>query len=401
MPLRSALASPVVARAPPTVPVLPSNLPPAPSLARLLAELPAPAVRVVCTGGVALRRGPGGAWGVPTTGGQRPDEPPLLTSALRALGLRTTPPNAAPAVRPPSPALSGAAWGLPPEAEPHLLAPSEPASVGDWQPVDPDALAREAGVRAVVLLTDADPFGDGGYLVSAAGTLGWRPPLQQLADLPSLGAHALRLRFAVDAAEQRAIAAAMRYVRAADAARETAALLDTAELTTLAVTPGLFVELDALFAAASETLEAVARLVEDAFGGSRTRRSAGGAARDRTPQGRRAALDARLLRARGAPPEVRDLLLAVWDAHGALAAGHRRAVRRAAAAELGPPTMRVHRLAGGAWTVALPIGAESGGPDVGGVGRRGRQDAFALGWTFATETWRAATLAIYAAASER
>jgi hypothetical protein len=392
--------------------VLPSNLPPAPSLARLLAELPTPAVRVVCTGGVTLRRGPGGAWGVATAGQPAPDAAPLLTSALRALGLRTTPPNAAPSVRPPGAqppgaSLSGAAWGLPPESDPSVggarpserSAPRDPA--GDWQAVDPDALARAEGVRAVVLLTDDDPFGDGGHLVSAAGTLGWRPPVQQLGDLPSLGTHALRLRFAVDAAEQRAIAAAMRYARAADAARQTAALLDVPDLTTLAVAPGLFVELDALFGAATETLEAVARLVEDAFGGTRPRRGADGTARDRLPQGRRAAFEARLRRARGAPPEVRDLLLAVWDAHGALAAGHRRAVRRAAAAELGPPTVRVHRLIEGAWTVALPIGAEADGPDGWDVGRRAGQDAFALGWTFATETWRAATLAIYAVTSER
>jgi hypothetical protein len=382
--------------------VLPSNLPPAPSLARLLAELPSPAVRVVCTGGVTLQR-VDGAWGVAAARERARDESPLLTSAMRALGLRTTPPNAAPAVRPPDAGLSGAAWGLPPESEPPIVPTPAPTSGAGhaWQPVDPDALAREAGVRAVVLLTDAaDPTGEGGHLVSAAGTLAWRPPLQQLGDLPSLGAHALRLRFAVDAAEQRAVAAAMRYARAADAARQAAALLDASELTTLAVAPALFVELDALFAAASETLEGVTRLVEDAFGGSRARRTAP-TARERSPQGRRAALDARLLRARGTPPEVRDLLLAVWDAHGALAAGHRRAIRRAAAAELGPPTVRVHRLAEGPWSVALPIGAESGGRDAGGAGRRGRQDAFALGWTFATETWRAATLAIYAVTSER
>ncbi|MDF1506506.1 hypothetical protein, partial [Roseisolibacter sp. H3M3-2] len=72
---------------------------------------------------------------------------------------------------------------------------------------------------------------------------------------------------------------------------------------------------------------------------------------------------------------------------------------RAAAAELGPPTLRVQRLATGAWTVRLPIAAEPTGVDAGGAGRRGRQDAFGLAWAFATEAWRAATLAIYAAAS--
>ncbi|MGZ8491127.1 MAG: hypothetical protein ACXWZS_02865, partial [Gemmatirosa sp.] len=326
--------------------MLPSNLPPAPSLARLLAELPSPAVRVVCTGGVTLQRGAGGAWGVAVEAQRARDEAPHLTSALRALGLRTTPPGASPTVRPsdvrPADASrSGAAWGLPPEADVPASPAWQPVAPPDWQPVDPDALARDEGVRAVVLLTDdADPLGDGAHLVSAAGTLSWRPPLQQLADLPSLGMHALRLRFAVDAAEQRAVATALRYARAADAARQAAALLDASELTTLGVSPALFVEVDALFGAASETLEAVARLIEDAFGGSRTRRGARGTARERTLQGRRAAFDARLLRARGAPPEVRDLLLAVWDAHGSVAAGHRRAVRRAAAAELGPPTVR-------------------------------------------------------------
>jgi hypothetical protein len=122
-------------------------------------------------------------------------------------------------------------------------------------------------------------------------------------------------------------------------------------------------------------------------------------AREPEPRARRT-FDSRLLRVRGAPPELRDALLSVWDAHGIAAAGHRRAVRRAAAAELGPPTVRVHRLPEGAWSVRLPIAAEPHGIDAGGAGRRGRQDAFGLAWTLATETWRAATLAIYAATRE-
>ncbi|MDF1505424.1 hypothetical protein PYV61_20905, partial [Roseisolibacter sp. H3M3-2] len=213
---------------------------------------------------MTLRRGPGGAWGVAT---DVPAGPPpgaagatMLAATLRALGLRPSDVAAGLAVPPP--------WGAAPAAG----APA-PAALWAWQPVDPEALLAD-GVRPVVLVTDeADPPGDGGaHLVSAAGTIAWRPPLETLADVPSLGAHALRLRFLVDAAEQRAIAAALRYARAADAARQTAALLDARELTTLAVAPALFVEVDALFGAATETLDAVARLVEDAFGARRASR---------------------------------------------------------------------------------------------------------------------------------
>jgi hypothetical protein len=351
-------------------------------------------VRIVCTGGVTLRRGPDGSWGVAT------DAPspvaalgggPMLAATLRALGLRPADVAAGLTVPPP--------WGA---------APSPGgASLWAWQAVDPDALAANDGVRPVLLLTeDVDQPGDGSaHLVSAAGTLAWRPPLETLADTPSLGAHALRLRFMIDAAEQRALSAVLRYARAAEAARQTAVLLDARELTTLAVSPALFVEVDALFGAASETMAAVARLVEDAFGQTprgqtRRGRTARDVVRDLTrepePRGRRT-FDARLLRVRGAPPELRDALLSVWDAHGAAAAGHRRAVRRAAAAELGPPTVRVHRLPEGAWSARLPIASEPSGIDTGGAGRRGRQDAFGLAWTFATEAWRAATLAIYGA----
>jgi hypothetical protein len=351
-------------------------------------------VRIVCTGGVTLRRGPDGSWGVAT------DAPspvaalgggPTLAATLRALGLRPADVAAGLTVPPP--------WGA---------APSPGgASLWAWQAVDPDALAANDGVRPVLLLTeDVDQPGDGSaHLVSAAGTLAWRPPLETLADTPSLGAHALRLRFMIDAAEQRALSAVLRYARAAEAARQTAVLLDARELTTLAVSPALFVEVDALFGAASETMAAVARLVEDAFGQTprgqtRRGRTARDVVRDLTrepePRGRRT-FDARLLRVRGAPPELRDALLSVWDAHGAAAAGHRRAVRRGAAAELGPPTVRVHRLPEGAWSARLPIASEPSGIDTGGAGRRGRQDAFGLAWTFATEAWRAATLAIYGA----
>ncbi|GLC23492.1 hypothetical protein [Roseisolibacter agri] len=385
------------------MPLLPSNLPPAPPLARLLSELPTPATRVVCTGGVTLRRGPAGAppgaWGVaadaptPAVGGAGvAGSGPMLAATLRALGLRPADVAAGLSAAPP--------WGAVPgvEGTPNGHA----ATLWTWQAVDPDALARDEGVRPVVLVTDeCDPPGDGGaHLVSAAGTLAWRPPLETLADVPSLGAHALRLRFLVDAAEQRALAAALRYARAAEAARQTATLLDARELTTLAVSPALFVEVDALFGAASETLDAVARLLEDAFGAGRWTRGARGR-REPVARGRRAPFDARLLRVRAAPPELRDALLSVWDAHGSAAAGHRRAVRRAAAAELGPPTVRVQRLGDGGWSVRLPITAEPAGLETTGpLARRGRQDAFGLAWTYVTEAWRAATLAIYAATAE-
>jgi hypothetical protein len=315
----------------------------------------------------------------------------MLAATLRALGLR--PSDVAAGLSTPPP------WGAPAPGAPAGGAAAQ-AALWAWKPVDPDVLAFEEGVRPVVLVTDeADPPGDGSaHLVSAAGTVAWRPPLETLADVPSLGAHALRLRFLIDVAEQRAVAAAIRYARAADAARQTAALLDARELSTLAVAPALFVEVDALFGAATETLDAVARLVEDGFGARRAGREARGAAAPREP-GPRAPFDTRLLRVRGAPPELRDALLAVWDAHGAAGPGLRRAVRRAAAAELGPPTVRVQRLAHAGWSVRLPVAVEPSGADVGGAGRRGRQDAFGLAWGFATEAWRAATLAIYALAA--
>ena len=395
------------------MPLLPSSLPPAPPLARLLAELPLPVARVVCTGGVTLRRGPAGAWGVATetvaaapmpapTPAPMPapaapstaPEDAMLAATLRALGLRPADlvGGMTMLVTPP--------WGSRAIGEGAPTPPVAPRALPDWRwtPVDPDALARREDVRPVVLTTeDADRPAEGSaYLVSAAGTLGWRPPLDTLCDLPGLAGHALRLRFVVDLAEQRALAAALRYARAAEAARGTAALLDARELTTLAVTPSLFIEVDALLGAAMETMDAVARLVEDAFGVASEARSGRPPAREPGPRGRRT-FEARVLRARGAPPELRDALLGIWDAHGAVGAGHRRAVRRAAAAELGPPTVRVHRLESGAWSVRLPIASEPAGVGAGGAGRRRRQDAFGLAWTFATEAWRAATLAIYAA----
>ncbi len=310
--------------------------------------------------------------------------PPVLAATLRALGLRPADAAAGATGVPTTPP-----WGAPVAAG---------GAAGDWQAVDPDALFAGDGVRPMVLgAGHGDPSADGGaHLVSAAGTLAWRPPLDALGELPALAAHALRLRFLVDAAEHHAVAAAWRYARAAEHARRTAALLGAHELSTIAVSPALFVEVDALLGAAGATLEAVARLVEGAYGTAR--RGAAGAA---PASPRRARFDARLLRVRAAPPELRDTLLAVWEAHGAYAAGLRRAVRRAAAAELGPPTVRVQQPAAGVWSVRLPVAAEPSGIDAGGVGRRGRQDALGLAWTFATEAWRATTLAVYAAAAER
>ncbi len=299
-----------------------------PPLAALLAAADAPVVRVLCTGGVVWAAADGG-WR-PAAGGP--------------LGDRLGASPAAPA---------GAAAG-------------------------PRALDRWMAARAVRPVALASPAADGGErlaLVSAAGALGWRPPLDELARAAAGAgpAHA-RLRRAavaarplVDAAEQHALDAAERYARAAAGAARLAELLGAPRLDSVGAPPGLFVAVDALAGAGLRTLAAAEALAAGAFGRG-------------------------LL---GAPPSLRAALLGVRVAHAAPAAAWRRVLRRRAAAGLGHPSVRVRRLrapgaapGAAAWAVRVPVGAAGGG---GG-------DAFEAAWELATEAWRALALASYAAA---
>ena len=233
------------------------------------------------------------------------------------------------------------------------------------------------GVHPVALAAPDAVDGERLALVSAAGALGWRPPLDELGMAGAAGAAgqlhrvALQLRPLVDAAEQHALDAIGRYAAAAATAAHVARLLDTPALATIGVRPGLFVAVDALAGAGLRTLAAAETVAAHTFGRG-------------------------LL---GAPPTLRATLLEVRAAHAAPAIVWRRALRRHAAAGLGPPIVRVRRLTvehDVTWSVRVPVGREL---TVGGARATGDStDAFEAAWSLATEGWRALTLVAYAVA---
>lgn len=266
-------------------------------------------------------------------------------------------------------AAGGAGWRV--EGE-HTLSDELPGGEGPVLDVSTvDRWLAAHAVRPVALAAPDAVRGEHLALVSAAGALGWRPPLDVLAaaaieGAPRLRRAALRLRPLVDAAEQHALDATARYARAAATARRVARLLDAPTLDTVGVAPGLFVAVDALAGAGLRTLAAADALATRVFGRG-------------------------LL---GAPATLRAVLLDVRVAHAVPAVARRRALLRQAAAGLGPPAVHVRRidLAGDAvWAVYMPVGRGSR-PSAAPI------DAFDAAWVLATEAWRALTLVVYAAA---
>ena len=306
-----------------------------PSLAALLAASDALPVRLLCTGGVVWDAGVEGRW---------------------------------------HPAMAGRGSGRVPGG-----------GDGDPRPAlgvtGLDRWLATHALRPLALATADAVHGERLTLMSAVGALGWRPPLDLLARVraapdaltsPAMGEHrALRraelyLHALADATEQHAVDAVERYARAATAAARIAQLLDVPVLHTVGATPGLFVAVDALAAAALRTLAAVEALAEGVFGRG-------------------------LL---AAPPTLRSVLLHVRAAYAAPATAWRRRLLRHAVAGLGAPTVRVRRLAivgSSVWAVRVPIDGPAGGP--GGTS----MDALEAAWELATEVWHAAALVVYAA----
>ncbi len=225
-------------------------------------------------------------------------------------------------------------------------------------------------VRPFALATPDALHGERRVLISAAGALGWRPPLELLAaggaggrERRALRSAALRLRTLADATEQHAIDAVMRYTHAAATAARIARLLDAPALDTVGVAPGLFVAVDALAGTALRTLAEADALAERAFGRGRL----------------------------GAPATVRAVLAEVRAAHAAPAAARRRALGLRAAAGLGPPSVRVRRLPvmdSEVWAVRVAVGAPG----------FASADALEAAWELATAVWHALALVAYAVA---
>jgi hypothetical protein len=337
----------------------------------LLADVDAPIKRVVFSRGVEAWRDPDGGW---ASLASRPSQG-TVHATLAALGLRPvaerTETQTATAVR-------GADV---------RSADVRGAYVDDAcaEGVDPVALAAERGLAPLLLVDASDTV----YLVSAAGAVGWRAPLERLYFDKRLGARARRLRFLLDAMEHHAVRAAESYVAAASAARRTAMLFGGRNLTTLDGQTALFVELDALLGAVQRTYSGAARLLAAAFPHQRGRRGAlAGAEGGSAPASR--AFDDMVLWARGAPPELRETLLAAWELNGAHIPAYRRALRARDAASLGHAPVRVTRLACNTWAVTVPVRSPTLSPR--------RTDALKRAWALATDAMRVVSLVVYAAA---
>ncbi len=290
--------------------------------------------------------------------------------------------------------------GLVPRRTPDVAAPASPprrrAAVRRAPGDDPLVVGLRHGL-APLLLASGGGHGDGTtHLVSSAGTLGWRPPIERLYDDPVVGRRARRLRFQLDALEHHAARAAESYAAAANAARTTAALFGGHELTTLSGQTGLFVELDALLGAVQRTYVSGARLLATAFPARRRREHDPSAA---TPPAH-GTFDAIVLAARSAPPELRETLLAAWECHGAHAAVYRRALRARDARDLGHAPVQLARLSPDVWAVSVPV-ATPPGDGLALAARRAprrRVDALDRAWSIATDAMRVVSLVVYAIA---
>jgi hypothetical protein len=308
--------------------------------------------------------------------------------------------------------------------------------------VDVAALLTRHGLRPFALVTTSAVAPPRERLVSAAGTLGWRPPLERL-DGPALtdattAQATLRLRFALDAIEHHAVRAAEGYAAAAQTARRLGSLFGARDLTTVAGQLAPLVELDGLLAAAQ-----TARRLGSLFGARDLTTVAGQLAplveldgllaaarsgygaiasllwatfdepgRDRRAllrrlerPGGRTTFDARVIACRGAPAELREALLSSWDAWGSTIGGYRGWLARLAAGDLAPVPLRVTQLdtpaAGHAavWTVGVPLPDAPPARQARGRPRFKRNhDALEWGWELATEVARVASRATYAIA---
>ena len=339
-----------------------------PSLDRLLADVGAPVRRVVFARGVEAVRDANGGWQQPPA---FPGAAPPAVAALAALGLRPVEP-------PPGGAPGGSLGGAAPPSH------------------DPVAVSARHGLAPLLLVTSGALGTETTHLVSTAGALGWRPAIDRLYDDATLARHALRLRFVLDALEHHAGRAAESYVACAAAARRTAALFGTGELTTLAGQTALFVELDALLRAVQRSYVGAARLLAAGFAPrrgphARAHPTAHDADLRRTP------FDALVLGARGAPVELRETLLAAWETNGARTGAYRRALRAHDVAELGHAPVQLARLEADVWAVSVAV-ALGAGPQRGrgATALPRRQDALDRAWELATDAARVVSLVVFA-----
>jgi hypothetical protein len=346
-------------------------------LARLCVEADAPVRRLLLTRGVALRPAGDGTWRLAN-----------VVPLERVQG-RVPERDARRVPRGTRPADDGEAHGDADDA------------------VDVAALLTRHGLRPFALVTTSAVAPPRERLVSAAGTLGWRPPLERL-DGPALtdattAQATLRLRFALDAIEHHAVRAAEGYAAAAQTARRLGSLFGARDLTTVAGQLAPLVELDGLLAAARSGYGAIASLLWATFDEpGRDRRAL---LRRLERPGGRATFDARVIACRGAPAELREALLSSWDAWGSTIGGYRGWLARLAAGDLAPVPLRVTQLdtpaAGHAavWTVGVPLPDAPPARQARGRPRFKRNlDALEWGWELATEVARVASRATYAIA---
>jgi len=273
---------------------------------------------------------------------------------------------------------------------PHLL--GEVAAA----PVDPDALMARHGLRPVVLASTGAFGAERVHLVSAAGTLGWRPPVERLYDDPVTAGEALRLRFLTDALEHHCVRLAESYARVSAEARRLMAMFGARELSVLSGQPEPYFELDALLACAARAYDGVRALVWATFGDEGLVRSPRGS---RRPSGDRPAarrFDDVVRDARRAPAVLRDALTGSWADLGADVRAYRRALLHMDSADLGHASVRLRRLDDDVLAVSIPI------PDNPRAGERRRYtyarrlDALGYGWLLTTEVMRVVTLTVVA-----
>jgi hypothetical protein len=126
-----------------------------------------------------------------------------------------------------------------------------------------------------------------GHLVSAAGTLGWRPLVERLYEDGATAGDALRLRFALDALEHHCARLAHAYVAVNGAARRLMTMFGSRELQVLSGQPEPYYELDACSRAPRARTRWCARSrgARSATTAWRTRADAPAAAAPRPPRG--------------------------------------------------------------------------------------------------------------------
>jgi hypothetical protein len=256
---------------------------------------------------------------------------------------------------------------------------------------DPHALVARHGLRPVVLASTGPLGATRTHLVSAAGTLGWRPPIERLYEDAVTAGDALRLRYLVDALDHHCTRLAESYGRVNMAARRLMAAFGTRELAVLSGQPEPYYEFDALLSCAARAYETVRSLVWVTFGDdglARSRRAA-----RRYPARR---FDDFVRDCRRTPAVLRDALLESWSDHGADVNAYRRCLHHLDAADFGYASVRLRLLDDDLWAVSVPI------PDNPRVGARqrytfaNRLDALDYGWSLTTEVMRVVSLTVLA-----